>query len=82
MSREDADRLTSLYETHYTELHRLPYFDRACFTIVDPMHHLFLGTAKCMLEKRLDVACLQAVQNLTDGTEAPCSIGWFPSKID
>ena len=75
MSQEDADRLTSLYETRYTELDRLPYFDCVCFTIVGPMHDLFLGTAKCILEKRLNVACFQAVQNLTDGTEAPYSIG-------
>lgn len=53
-SQEDADKLTSLYGTRYTELHRLPYFDCVRFTIVDPMHNLFLGTAKRMLETWLE----------------------------
>ena len=85
-SQEDADKLTSLYGTRYTELYRLPYFDCVRFTIVDPMHNLFLGTAKRMLEiwldeKHLDVGDLQAVQNVIDGTEAPSNIGRLPFKI-
>ena len=68
-SQDDADKLTSLYGTRYTELLRLPYFDSVRFTIIDPMHNLFLGTAKRMLEiwldeNKLDIGDLQAVQNL------------------
>ncbi|OAD65341.1 hypothetical protein PHYBLDRAFT_176253 [Phycomyces blakesleeanus NRRL 1555(-)] len=33
------------------ELHRLQYFDIVCCMIIDPMHNLFLGTAKRMLER-------------------------------
>ena len=67
--QDDADKLTSLYGTRYTELLRLPYFDSVRFTIIDPMHNLFLGTAKRMLEiwldeNKLDIGDLQAVQNL------------------
>jgi hypothetical protein len=30
----------------WSELLRLPYFNPVCFTIIDPMHCLFLGIAK------------------------------------
>lgn len=33
----------------FTELLRLPYFNTIHFIIVDPMHNLFLGTAKRMV---------------------------------
>jgi len=34
----------------FTELMHLKYFDCIQFTIIDPMHNLFLGTAKCVLQ--------------------------------
>lgn len=34
--------------TRWTALHRLPYFDPVRFTVVDPMHNLYLGTCKRM----------------------------------
>ena len=33
------------YGTRYSELMQLEYFDCIRFTIIDPMHNLFLGTA-------------------------------------
>ena len=36
--------------SRYSELMRLPYFDCVRFTIIDPMHNLFLGTAKHVLK--------------------------------
>ncbi|KAG2191149.1 hypothetical protein INT47_012155 [Mucor saturninus] len=35
----------------WSQLHRLGYFDLVRGTIIDPMHNLFLGTAKRMVEK-------------------------------
>ena len=32
--------------TKWTSLHRLPYFDASKFTVVEPMHNLYLGTLK------------------------------------
>lgn len=34
---------------HYTELLRLPYFDTAHFSVIDPMHNILLGTTKLMV---------------------------------
>ena len=38
------------YGTRYTELMQLEYFNCIRFTIIDPMHYLFLGTAKHMVK--------------------------------
>ena len=50
----------SRYGARYSELLRLPYFDCVRFTIVDPMHNLFLGTAKHLMEVWLELSTLSA----------------------
>ena len=76
----------SLYGVRYSELLRLPYFDCVRFTIVDPMHTLFLGTAKRMMEIWLQVsiltrADLQVAQNKVDATHVPSNLGRIPFRI-
>lgn len=43
-SRHEA--LASKYGVYYSCLLQLEYFDAVRFTVIDPMHNLFLGTAK------------------------------------
>ena len=38
-----------LYGVHYSALCKLNYFDCVRFHVIDPMHNLFLGTAKYVL---------------------------------
>ncbi len=76
----------SLYGARYSELLRLPYFDCIRFTIVDPMHNLFLGTAKRMIEIWLEhsiltQADLEHVQNRVDASKVPSNLGRLPFKI-
>ncbi|OAD66193.1 hypothetical protein PHYBLDRAFT_70971 [Phycomyces blakesleeanus NRRL 1555(-)] len=47
----ERQRLEVAHGVCWSELHRLQYFDIVCCTIIDPMHNLFLGTAKRMLER-------------------------------
>ena len=58
-----------------------PYFDPIRFTIVDPMHNLFLGTAKMMLKKiwleRGLITTLAYCKPMT----VPSDIGRIPRKI-
>ena len=49
-TQETRSATESLYDARYSQLLRLPYFDYVCFTVVDPMHNLFLGTAKHLVE--------------------------------
>ena len=37
--------------SRFTELMHLPYYNCVRFAIIDPMHNLFLGTAKRTMEK-------------------------------
>ena len=44
-----VERLQAESGIKYTSLIELPYFDPIRFTIVDPTHNLFLGTAKYVM---------------------------------
>lgn len=44
------DELVKTNGTRWTPLHRLPYFDAAGFTVVEPMHNLFLGTVRHLVD--------------------------------
>lgn len=76
----------SSYGVRYSELLRLPYFDCVRFNVVDPMHNLFLGTAKHLMEIWLDSSILTAAdlrqaQEKVDASRVPSDLGRIPSKI-
>ncbi|KAG1439495.1 hypothetical protein G6F56_012276 [Rhizopus delemar] len=48
-SQDARDKLEKKFGTRHSALHNLPYFDVVRCTAVDPMHGLFLGTAKRMV---------------------------------
>ena len=47
---QDREKLESEYGTRFPVLAELPYFDTVRMSIVDPMHNLYLGTAKNILK--------------------------------
>ncbi|EIE78917.1 hypothetical protein RO3G_03622 [Rhizopus delemar RA 99-880] len=49
LNETSKSRHANLHGTKYSELLRLRYFDPVVFTVVDPMHNLYLGTAKKMM---------------------------------
>ena len=83
------DRVEAQYGSRLSVLMLLEYFDCVRFHIVDPMHNLFLGTAKHIMKniwldeiepiipKRLHVV----IQDRVDRCEIPFSIGRIPHKI-
>ncbi|GET66053.1 hypothetical protein GLOIN_2v1883106 [Rhizophagus irregularis DAOM 181602=DAOM 197198] len=72
----------------WSELLRLPYFDPIRFTIVDPMHCLFLGIAKWIVKRIwvdqgiLTSSMLNEVQKQMNRFQVPVDLGRIPSKID
>ena len=85
-TQEVRNAKESLYGVRYSELHRLPYFDCVRFTVVDPMHNLFLGTAKHAVEVWLEMLILSAsdlerVQVKIDSSNVPSDLGRIPTKI-
>ena len=86
---KERQEVESKYGTRYTELMRLPYFDCVRFTIVDPMHNLFLGSAKHILQNvwlngpnpLLNDGQLKKIQDKVDNVRFPSSLGRLPNKI-
>lgn len=86
---KERQEVESKYGTRYTELMRLPYFDCVRFTIVDPMHNLFLGSAKHIMQNvwlngpnpLLSDGQLKKIQDKVDKVRFPSSLGRLPNKI-
>ncbi|OAD79047.1 hypothetical protein PHYBLDRAFT_164129 [Phycomyces blakesleeanus NRRL 1555(-)] len=88
-AESDAERavLEKQHGTHFSELHCLHYFDPFRCTIVDPMHNLFLGTAKRMISvwkdlRYLPTAVLIRMQRLADGILVPPGYAILSTKIE
>lgn len=45
-TKTNLQKAESFYGVRYSVLLALPYFDPVSFTVIDPMHNLFLGTGK------------------------------------
>ena len=71
----------------WTELLRLPYFNPIRFTIVDPMHCLFLGIAKWIVKSIwinkgiLNQESFIKVQKKMDEFQIPSDLGQISGKI-
>ena len=70
----------------YSILLSLPYFDPVKFTIIDPMHNLFLGTGKYAFEVWMDVGIitkkhLKHFQDIVEKFVVPTDVGRIPSSI-
>jgi len=71
----------------WSELLRLPYMDPIRFAVVDPMHCLFLGIAKWIIqsifikENKLNSEQLHTAQKKMDSVQLPSDIGRIPPKI-
>jgi hypothetical protein len=71
----------------WSELLRLPYMDPIRFAVVDPMHCLFLGIAKWIIqsifikENKLNSDQLRVAQRRMNNVQLPSDIGRIPPKI-
>ena len=86
-TKTEREALETKKGTRYTSLVRLPYYDTVRFAIIDPMHNLFLGTAKKMIavwkdKKFLNDDSLRLIQERVDNAEVPSDVGKLPGKID
>lgn len=84
---QDAE---SSHGVRYSVLLDLPYFDPVRHPVVDPMHNLYLGTGKHMIEvllkqvdkdNALDRRKLDTIESLVGQFVVPEGIGRLPSKI-
>jgi len=79
--------LESLLGCRYSVLLDLPYFDPVRMAVIDPMHNLYLGTAKHVLKRIwhdnsiIDKKNYVAIQECVDVVQVPPSLGRLPSKV-
>ena len=71
----------------YSVLLQLNYFDPVCYTVIDPMHNLYLGTGKCIFKLWISAGFLGHKElNDIDATlkqfTVPYSIGRLPTNIE
>lgn len=89
-TKTDRDSLERKNGCRYTILLDLPYFDPTRMLIIDPMHNLFLGTAKHMLRvwdtnSILDLSdreTIQQLQSQIDNMSTPADVGRIPRKVE
>ena len=87
LTKSARDVAESTNGCRYSVLLELPYFDAPRMLVLDPMHNLFLGTAKyffksiLMERKILSVSQLHTLQQRVDSVRAPPDIGRIPGKI-
>lgn len=80
-------KLESKYGCRYSVLLELSYFDPVRMLVIDPMHNLFLGTAKHMIKiwKDRNVLCkshFESIQKKVDSFRVPSDIGRIPRKVE
>ena len=88
-SPASQQRLCSELGARYSVLQELEYFDCIRYFVVDPMHNLYLGTAKLMmknvwLKERNEFISdedFERIQELVDSMTVPQDIGRIPGKI-
>lgn len=86
-TKAERKRLEKEYGARYSVLYELPYYDEIRFTVIDPMHNLFLGTAKhllTMLKDRdiLNKAHFLTIQEKIENINVPLDVGRIPYKIE
>lgn len=86
-TQTNVDSLETKTGVKHSILTELPYFDPIRFTIIDPMHNLFLGTAKTVMKKIwlqrdiISTSNLNVIQCRIDSMNVPSDLGRIPKKI-
>lgn len=86
-NKQEQRSLESSRGCRYSVLLKLPYFDACKMLIVDPMHNVFLGSGKHMLQlwnsnnlvKKEHYSC---IQHCVSSFVVPSDVGRIPRKID
>jgi len=82
----EKQRLESEYGVRYSELFNLPYYDPVRMHTIDPMHNLYLGTAKHVFVVWIELQLigereLKLIDARMSDIKVPSDIGRIPGKI-
>ena len=87
VTKSDRNKAESESGCRYSVLLKLPYFDAPRMLIIDPMHNLFLGSAKHFLKSLLigrgiiSTSQFNVIQQRVDSVTVPPDVGRIPQKI-
>ena len=86
-TQSSQKEMESLYGCRYSCLLDLPYFDAPRMLCIDPMHNMFLGTGKHMIQVWIEKNWIsrdnfQTIQAFIDSFRVPSDIGRIPLKIE
>ena len=86
VNKTTHEKLATQYGCYFSVLLELEYFDAIRFTVIDPMHNLFLGTAKMMFQLWLDKdlltkAKLKIIEERIHSLDVGTGVGRLPHKI-
>ena len=88
VTQTERNLLESQCGSRFTELMHLPYYNCIRFSIIDPMHNMFLGTTKRLLQNQWigdNILCrkdLSGIQKTVDKCILPGNFGRIPRKIE
>ncbi|XP_065892408.1 uncharacterized protein [Dysidea avara] len=82
----DRKQIMKDHGVRYSCLNELPYFNSIRFAVIDPMHNLYLGSAKRMMEIWLEFDILSRsqftkIEDVVAKIMTPQDVGWIPLKI-
>ena len=85
-SAKTATEQKSIEKEHGVRYSDLPYFDTIRFTTVDPMHLLFLGISKYMMniwktQNVLPLDSFLSIQERVNSFKTPTTLGRIPNEI-
>ena len=86
VTKSERNMMESQLGCRYSILLRLPYFDAPRMLTIDPMHNLFLGTGKHLLQFWLDKEIINrsqysSIQTYVDQMVVPADVGRISFKI-
>ena len=85
-TKTGTKKLESKYGLRYSILLALPYFDPVRFSVIDPMHNLYLGTGKHAFKTWLSTGILseeslQEIARRAQHIQVPSGVGRLPANI-
>ena len=87
-TKTGRERKESEYGCRYSSLLKLTYFDPVRMILIDPMHNLFLGSAKYMIHNVflkqgfLDKRDIDVIHQRIEKVILPANLGRMPTQID
>ena len=85
-TKADQKSIEDDFGLRYTVLLELPYFNPIRFSVVDPMHNIFLGSAKHTMQVWVDKGILtkkhfHEIEKIVSKFKTPQDVGRLPLKI-